>query len=296
MNKLYRLFALCATTVLIASSGCQGDNGTSCSVADNGDGTATISCDDGTSTTVSDGVDGSSCTATDNGDGSSTITCDDGTTVTVADGVDGDSCTVADNGDGTKTISCDDGTSVTVADGADGDSCTVVDNGNGTHTISCEDGTSVTTGSVEGTAYDFAYISDFSLGPTTAAISSWAVLINRGTVDLDLSTASIVAQNDDHPTADMLVGLSGTSGTVPFNTAQGNLSPAAQAVLIPGVVPESWTKTFSTSLVFSGSKANGDVFHYVGLLRVNGVDMFFPITVHIENTSTLNVASRLSTN
>ncbi len=72
-----------------------GKDGTACTVADNNDGTKTISCDDGTSVTVSDGADG-------------------------ADGADGTSCTVADNGDGTKTISCDDGTSVTVSDGADG--------------------------------------------------------------------------------------------------------------------------------------------------------------------------------
>lgn len=65
----------------------------------------------------SDGIDGASCTVTDNGDGTVTVSCDDGTTVTVSDGTDGASCTVADNGDGTKTITCDDGTSVTVGDG-----------------------------------------------------------------------------------------------------------------------------------------------------------------------------------
>ncbi len=66
-----------------------------------------------------DGTNGTSCTVTDNGDGTKTIACDDGTTVTVNDGVDG-SCTVADNGDGTKTITCDDGTSVTVNNGDPG--------------------------------------------------------------------------------------------------------------------------------------------------------------------------------
>ncbi len=62
-----------------------------------------------------DGNNGTSCTVEDNGDGTKTISCTDGTSVTVANGV---SCTVADNGDGTKTISCTDGTSVIVTDGA----------------------------------------------------------------------------------------------------------------------------------------------------------------------------------
>ena len=69
------------------------------------------------------GTDGSSCTVTENGNGTKTIACDDGTSVTVSDGAAGaagSSCTVTDNGNGTKTVSCDDGTSVTVSDGAAG--------------------------------------------------------------------------------------------------------------------------------------------------------------------------------
>jgi OmcA/MtrC family decaheme c-type cytochrome len=68
----------------------------------------------------SGGADGSSCTVVDDGAGTATITCDDGTTATVGsgtNGMDGTSCTVADDGMGTKTISCDDGTTVTVVDG-----------------------------------------------------------------------------------------------------------------------------------------------------------------------------------
>ncbi len=66
---------------------------------------------------------GTSCSVTDNGDGTSTISCEDGTSVTVQGGATGDAgsgCTVTDNGDGTKTIKCDDGTSVTVSDGDGG--------------------------------------------------------------------------------------------------------------------------------------------------------------------------------
>jgi hypothetical protein len=92
-------------------------DGQSCTVRDNGDGTKTISCADGTSVTVSNGQAGASCTVTDNGNGTKTISCADGTSVTVSDGQAGGSCTVTDDGHGTKTISCTDGTSVTVRDG-----------------------------------------------------------------------------------------------------------------------------------------------------------------------------------
>lgn len=75
------------------------------------------------SETVCNGKDGDSCSVADNGNGTKTITCEDDTSVTVADGVDGkdgDSCSVADNGDGTKTIACGGDTPVTIHDGADG--------------------------------------------------------------------------------------------------------------------------------------------------------------------------------
>lgn len=62
-----------------------------------------------------DGADGTSCTVTDNGNGTSTISCQDGTTATVANGADGasgadgQSCTMTSNADGTKTVTCPDG-------------------------------------------------------------------------------------------------------------------------------------------------------------------------------------------
>ncbi len=60
------------------------------------------------------GVDGgASCTVTDNGDGTGTVDCPDGTSLSVA--LPGsEACTVTDNGDGTGTVSCPDGTSIDV--------------------------------------------------------------------------------------------------------------------------------------------------------------------------------------
>lgn len=75
---------------------CPGPAGQPCSVHDNGDGTATISCPDGTSVVVQSGKNGTN-------------------------GTNGTSCTVSANPDaGTKTITCSDGTSVTVLDGTNG--------------------------------------------------------------------------------------------------------------------------------------------------------------------------------
>jgi len=73
--------------------GCPGPAGQPCSVRDNGDGTATISCPDGTSVLVrngANGTNGTSCSVSANPDaGTKTITCSDGTTVTVLDGTNG---------------------------------------------------------------------------------------------------------------------------------------------------------------------------------------------------------------
>ena len=150
-------------------NGAAGKNGDNCSIEDNGDGTATITCGTGTSATtytVKDGAagengaagkNGDNCTIEDNGDGTATITCGTGTsatTYTVKDGAagengaagkNGDNCSIADNGDGTATITCGTGTSATeyvVNDGAKGDvgySCSAT-SAVGYSIISCQTG------------------------------------------------------------------------------------------------------------------------------------------------------------
>jgi ELWxxDGT repeat protein len=153
---------LVMVTLAAAAVGCgvdDGDNGISqrsfavggpggipigsCTIADNGDGSATITCKNGTVITLKDGT---RCTVADTAPGTHTLSCDDGTSAVILDGEDGQdgrSCTVIDNANGTKTVACDDGTSAVVRDGADGKSCSVIDNGNGTKTLACSDGTSV---------------------------------------------------------------------------------------------------------------------------------------------------------
>ena len=122
------------------TNGKDGKDATPCTVADNGDGTKTITCPESDPVTIAngtDGQDGTSCSVTDNGDGTKTITCTDNTSVTVSDAA---PCTAEDNGMGMKTITCPGSDPVTVKDGT---SCTVVDAGGGTAILSCSDGTKV---------------------------------------------------------------------------------------------------------------------------------------------------------
>lgn len=85
-----------------------------------------------------DGADGSSCTVMQNGDGSATITCEDGTSTTIVGGTPGQ------NGmPGTPGAPGTPGTPGTPGvPGTDGTSCSVVDLGVNAARIECEDGTS----------------------------------------------------------------------------------------------------------------------------------------------------------
>jgi len=71
----------------------------------NGDGTATVTCPDGSTATVG-------CRADANEDGTVTVTCGDGSEFTVG-------CTVSQNANGTATIRCADGSEATVGEPVD---------------------------------------------------------------------------------------------------------------------------------------------------------------------------------
>ncbi len=117
-----RLWPLGALAIAVLLAGCTGDKGDAGPAGPAGPaGTVGPAGGDGTNgTNGTNGTDGGSCTIVDNGNGTKTITCDDGTMVVVNDGTAGSSCTVADDGDGCKTITCDDGTTATVCDGQNG--------------------------------------------------------------------------------------------------------------------------------------------------------------------------------
>lgn len=101
---LSSLGLLAGLLLVSACEGSAGPAGTPCTVKNNGDGTSTITCPDGTTATVSGGKG-------DKGDpggaGEAGPKGDPGDA--------GTSCSVVDNGDGTRTITCTDGTKVTVS-------------------------------------------------------------------------------------------------------------------------------------------------------------------------------------
>lgn len=86
------------------SNGAAGKDGTSCTISDNHDGTATINCGDGGTFTVTNGSDGTNGSNGSNG-------------MNGTNGTNGTSCTLSAADGGTRTLTC----------GADGGSITVID-------------------------------------------------------------------------------------------------------------------------------------------------------------------------
>jgi OmcA/MtrC family decaheme c-type cytochrome len=110
MNQLHRTL-LAACVLAAACTGPAGETGKPCSVKDNNNGSATVTCPDGTTVTVTSGTNGTNGT-----NGTAGMNGTNGTA-----GVNGTSCTLVINADaGSKTISCTDGTSVTLLDGRNG--------------------------------------------------------------------------------------------------------------------------------------------------------------------------------
>jgi OmcA/MtrC family decaheme c-type cytochrome len=112
--RILGLVALSFAAACSGSDGKDGQNGTSCTVTANADGTKTLSCGpDGGTVTLANGKSCSASTV----DGGSQITCEDGTKAFIPNdsgrdsGTSDESCNVVNNGDGTWTITCpgDDG-------------------------------------------------------------------------------------------------------------------------------------------------------------------------------------------
>ena len=144
--SLLALFAACA-----ASNGTPGKDGDSCTVEQADDGSAIITCEDGSTATVLPGSNGENCTAEASSDeeGAFVISCPGSDPVTVRNGSDGAPgtsgapCTAEAGADeqGTfYTIQCPDSDPIVVRDGADGQNCSArTDEETGSVIISCPD-------------------------------------------------------------------------------------------------------------------------------------------------------------
>lgn len=148
LNPGWKTLFLGAASAL-ALAACSGDSGeepaSRCSVSDNGDGTTTISCEDGDSVTVGAPAEDQQCTVSE-ADGNKVITCPDGTSAMITPDTDTDtSCSIADgDAEGVKVITCDDGTSATITPDTDTDTSCAITEADGVKTITCADGTTAT--------------------------------------------------------------------------------------------------------------------------------------------------------
>lgn len=115
--------------VLFSCQGPAGEKGSSCSTKDNGDGTITISCTDGTRVTVANGRDGTngtngdggaagtSCTLETSNDGGRVLACSDGTMTDIPTAT---ACSLIGRPDGGRAVSCNDGTVIEIVNGTNG--------------------------------------------------------------------------------------------------------------------------------------------------------------------------------
>lgn len=125
LTSILRALVLTSLVVLPGCLGPAGEKGSSCTVADNGDGTVTVSCTDGTRVVLNQGSNGqpgapgdagTSCTIESRTDGGRALVCTDGTMLDLPTG---QTCTIAPI-DGGRLLTCSDGTTIPIINGQPG--------------------------------------------------------------------------------------------------------------------------------------------------------------------------------
>ena len=112
------LLVAALASIAFSCTGTNGQDGKPCTVKDNADGSATITCPDGSTTRVTSGTPGK--------DGANGANGSDGKNgMAGMNGMAGTSCSVTQDADaGTKTVACTDGTKVVLQDGKNGSDAT----------------------------------------------------------------------------------------------------------------------------------------------------------------------------
>ena len=149
MKQIVKLSILAVVAGCAPSSGTPGKDGSSCSVEQAEDGSAVITCEDGSTATVLPGSSGENCTAeaSSEEEGAFIISCPGSDPVTIRNGVDGVEgssgapCTAEageDEAGAYYTINCPDSDPIVIRDGADGRNCSArTDQASGDVIISC---------------------------------------------------------------------------------------------------------------------------------------------------------------
>lgn len=148
--------------------------------------------------------------------------------------------------------------------------------------------------------YDIAYINELTFS-NISSIGSFIVVVNRGSVPLNLAMLDVVAFSDDNAATSWTFSELGTSNTLlPPGQAAGDLSPlATQRIIDTGLVPEPRVAGagFNFQMQFSGIPPNM-TFNLNGqaTIAIQNERLTLPFTIHfVPGSNTLfNNASRIS--
>jgi hypothetical protein len=150
--------------------------------------------------------------------------------------------------------------------------------------------------------YDIAYVNEFTFTNNIAAISSFLVVVNRSTVDLNLAMTDVVMFSDDNAAVSWTFAELGTSpALIPPGRAAGELSPlATQRIIDSGLVPEPRVAgaNFNFSMQFANVPAN-TTFNLNGqaTIAIQDERLTLPFTIHFVpgSNTVFNNASRIMT-
>jgi hypothetical protein len=158
--------------------------------------------------------------------------------------------------------------------------------------------------------YDIAYINDITIDPGVSGMFAFLLVVNTGTAPLNLSTALVVSFSDDANNVDWTFTKPGDSTLIlkPGHAA-GCLSPTAMEDLVTGGIvtepidgdcPDIFQGLgLNFAMNFSTNPLPLVTFHAQAMLRIDGVDIVLPFTVHVDdsNNATLvfNSTKRIST-
>ena len=148
--------------------------------------------------------------------------------------------------------------------------------------------------------YDIAYVNEFTFSNNISSISSFIVVVNRGTAPLALAMTDVPMFSDDNATVVWTFAEAGASTTLlPPGQSAGELSPlATQRIIDTGLVPEPRVSPsgFNFGMQFSNVPA-GVTFNLNGqaTISVAGKRITLPFTIHFMPTAStaFNNASRI---
>jgi len=157
--------------------------------------------------------------------------------------------------------------------------------------------------------YDVAYVSEFTFTPATIqSIVGFLVVVNTGTLPLDLSSATVLSVSDDSDAITWsLSKFADASDELVPGSAAGCLSElAAHALVDSGVLTEPgagcpiFTRGLNFKMTFSSAMAVSVTYHAEAVIRIDGLDINVPFTIHLGDTKdgtvvTFDSASRIHT-